>query len=121
VKNRQATVELVSDVIATRTVKSWVEIFEQASVPCSAISTLDKMYEHPQASARGTIMPYDHPVAGPMRAVAYPAKIDGMPRTVRRAPPGLGQHTDEVLGDLGFSADEVEKLYASDAVGRVER
>lgn len=120
VKHREATVALVAEAIARRDVQSWLEIFEQASVPCSAISTLDAMYEHPQAEVRGVVMRYEHPVAGPMRAVAYPAKIHGMPRTVRRPPPVLGEHTEEILSELGCSTTEIDGLRTIAAVGRAD-
>lgn len=118
VQNREETVSLVSELLATRPAQHWVDLLGNATVPCEHINTVDRMYEYPQAEARGVVMAYTHPKVGEMKAVAYPGSIEGMPRTIRRPPPLHGEHTDEILLEVGLSEQEISNLHENAVVGK---
>ena len=97
VKHRAALIDLLRSVTVTRGTADWVAAMEDAGVPCGPINTLDRVFEDPQVQARGLRIEMPHPLAGTVPLVANPIRLSGTPVAYRRAPPTLGQHTDEVL------------------------
>ena len=69
------------------------------------------------AAHRGTVMEIDHPIEGRIRSIGFPIKLSETKQSVRRHPPLLGEHTDEILQELGFSAGDVEQMRAAGEVG----
>ncbi len=88
---------MLRDVTATRGTDDWVAAMGRAGVPCGPINTLDRVFDDPQVQARGLRIEMQHPLAGTVPLVANPIRLSGTPVEYRRAPPTLGQHTDEVL------------------------
>jgi crotonobetainyl-CoA:carnitine CoA-transferase CaiB-like acyl-CoA transferase len=66
--------------------------------------------EHPQVAAREMVVELEHPVAGKLKTLGSPLKLSGNPASIRCPPPTLGQHTDEVLAELGMNAQEIVSL-----------
>ena len=97
VKHRAELIDLLRGVTMTRGTADWVAAMEDAGVPCGPINTLDRVFEDPQVQARGLRIEMPHPLAGTVPLVANPIRLSGTPVEYRRAPPTLGQHTDEVL------------------------
>jgi len=97
VKHRAQLIGLLRDVTVTRGTADWVAAMEDAGVPCGPINTLDRVFDDPQVQARGLRIEMPHPLAGAVPLVANPIRLSGTPIEYRRAPPTLGQHTDEVL------------------------
>ena len=97
VKHRVELIGLLSDITITRGTADWVTAMEDSGVPCGPINTLDRVFDDPQVQARGLRMDMPHPLAGTVPLVANPIRLSGTPVQYRRAPPTLGQHTDEVL------------------------
>lgn len=116
VKNREATLNHVKPVIAKRTVAYWDETLAAIGVPCSPINSLGQLLAHPHTKSTGMILEYEHPVAGPLKTIAQPVLMNDEHRTAGRPPPTHGQHTDEVLAELGLSASEIEQLRQSKIV-----
>jgi len=119
VENRAELTRLLQDVFAKRSTRAWVEVLETAGVPNGPINDLAQVYEEPQVKARGIRVDMDHPVAGKLPTVASPMRFSATPVEYRHAPPTLGQHTDEVLGEIGIGPDEIAQLRASGAVGSI--
>lgn len=111
VKHRDALVAAISAVTATRRTDEWVAAMEAAKVPCGPINTLDRVFENEQVRARGVRVEMAHPEAPAVPLVANPIRLSESPVEYRRAPPTLGQHTDEVLQDwLGLAGESIAAL-----------
>lgn len=117
VENRVELTRLLQDVFSGRTTTEWIEVLEAAGVPNGPINNVAQVFEEPQVKARGIRMKLPHPVAGEVDSVASPMRFSGTPLSFERAPPLLGQHTDEVLrGLLGKSDAELVRLRADGVV-----
>ena len=98
VRNRDALVPMLAGAFAARTADEWLDELEAAAVPCAPVRRLDEVFGSPEA--RGAIQEVDDPVRGSLRLVADPIRVDGATSAIRRPPPQLGEHTDEVLAEL---------------------
>jgi len=76
------------------------------------------MIRHPHVQAMEIIEEYGHPKAGRLRQARAAARFSATPASIRRGAPGLGEHTHEVLAEIGYSAAEIEVLRAAGAMGR---
>jgi crotonobetainyl-CoA:carnitine CoA-transferase CaiB-like acyl-CoA transferase len=112
VRHREQLVPLLADVMRTRAKADWLAALEAAKVPCGAINSLDEVFADPQVRHRGMTVPVPHPDSDSLRLVASPIKLSRTPATVRRAPPLLGQHTDEVLREADVEPGRISALRA---------
>lgn len=101
--------ELV-ETLRADTVANWCDILKSGGVPATPIRSLDEVYECPQTDSLGMVQQVDHPSAGPLEQVAFPVNYRGNRPRARSAPPELGQHNQEVLSALGYTADEIERI-----------
>ena len=113
---REAIIPRVQEVLLTAPGEEWVRKFEGEGVPCARVRKPTDLYEDPQMKAMGYLAQAEHPEYGVLQIGGVPVKFDKTPSFVRRPPPMLGQHTDEVLGELGFSPDEIAVLRTEDVV-----
>jgi crotonobetainyl-CoA:carnitine CoA-transferase CaiB-like acyl-CoA transferase len=116
VKNRKELEVLLEARIMTDTTAAWLERFEAAGIPAGPILTYDEVFADPQVLHREMVVPVEHPTAGRTRVLGIPVKLSATPGRIRRPAPTLGQHTDEVLGELGLSASEIARLRAKGVV-----
>ena len=112
VRNRDRLISVIEAVTRTRGTDAWMEALESAGVPCAPVNTIDRVFADPQAEARGMQIRMPHPLAGEdVRLVGSPIRLSRTPVGYRRAPPTLGQHTDEVLAEvLGLGEGERDAL-----------
>ena len=110
VRHRDSLVPLLVDIFKTRTKQDWLAALEAAKVPCGAINHLGEVFADPQVQARGMAVSMPHPLTDTLRLVASPMKLSATPVQYRRPPPLLGEHTSEVLGEMGWGADEIAEL-----------
>ncbi len=110
VRHREILVPLLAQVLRTRTKAHWLQALQAAQVPCGAINDLAEVFADEQVQHRGMTVSVDHPLSGSVRLVGSPMKLSATPVSVRRAPPLLGQHTQEILEQAGLSAERIEKL-----------
>ncbi len=92
-----------------------MEILNQYDIPCGPILSMKEIAHEPALRASGTVVEVDHPERGKYLTVGNPIKLSDSPTVVTRSPL-LGEHTDEVLGQLGFSAEDVDALRAAGAI-----
>lgn len=116
VRNRAETLHYAQSVISTNTVSHWNAALNEVGIPCSRINTLAQLLDHPHTRANGMIMQYDHPAAGRLKCVGHPVTFVGEEREAGSPPPMAGQHTDEVLGEMGFSREAIGALRADGVV-----
>jgi succinate--hydroxymethylglutarate CoA-transferase len=114
-RDRVAHRELLDGMIAatlkTDAAQSWVDLLKAAGVPCGRINSVKQAFDDPHTAARAMIETVEHPAAGALRLIGTPFKFGGTPTSVRRAPPLLGQHTEEVLRDeLGLAGARIAEL-----------
>jgi len=117
VRHRETLVPLLAERLRTRQRADWLTALETEKVPCGPINNLDEVFDDPQVSAREMTWSTTHPLCAQLRLLASPMKLSATPPTLRRPPPLLGQHTDEVLAELGLAPEAREALRARGIVG----
>ncbi|MDA8230519.1 MAG: CaiB/BaiF CoA-transferase family protein [Magnetospirillum sp.] len=118
VRNRADLTPIVGAIIAARPRRHWLEGLEAIGISAAPVNTLTEALDDPQVRARGMVAMVGHPLSErPVPLVGSPLVLSDTPPAIRRAPPLLGQHTDEVLSEiLGLSAEDIAGLRASGAV-----
>lgn len=116
VRNRAALVEAVAARTRTFATEDLMAALREAGVPCAPILGVDAVVREPQTEASGMLVGAPHPRIPDYRSVALPIAWDGERPPVRRVPPALGEHTDEVLVTLGYSREDVRALRARKVV-----
>ena len=102
VENLEVLEALLVDALAARTVTDWVKAFAAAGVPSGPINTVDRVFEEPQVVHRNMLRDIPHPLSGSVKQVVSPLNFRNAPLSFDKAPPLLGQHTQEVLRALGL-------------------
>jgi crotonobetainyl-CoA:carnitine CoA-transferase CaiB-like acyl-CoA transferase len=117
VANRQTLVPLIRQATVFKTTAQWLELLETAGVPCGPVNDLAQVFADPQVQARQLRLELPHALAGSVPSVASPLRLSRTPVEYRRAPPQLGEHTEEVLAQwLGASRDDIARLRGIAAV-----
>ena len=104
------TVSLVQAIVATRSRDEWIALLTSIGVPCAPINTLRDLLDHPHTAARGIVLDYEHPELGALKTVAQPIVFDGAERKVTRPPPLHGKHSREILGEIGYATETIDRL-----------
>jgi crotonobetainyl-CoA:carnitine CoA-transferase CaiB-like acyl-CoA transferase len=116
VENRAALIPELAEALRNRGTAAWLEVFEAAGIPCAPINTIEQVFAEPQAAARTIRIELAHPY-GMAPSVASPVRLSATPPRYHRAPPLLGEHTEEILRDeLKLSADRIDALRTAQVV-----
>jgi crotonobetainyl-CoA:carnitine CoA-transferase CaiB-like acyl-CoA transferase len=115
-RNLSALTKALTPLFQRRTLVEWLRRLEEAGVPAGPVLDIAQMHADPQALARQMIVETTHPTAGKVKAIGLPVKFSDTPGGVRRPAPLLGQHTQEVLREHGFSDAEIEQMSAQGAI-----
>jgi formyl-CoA transferase len=101
VENRSVLVPLLQAIFAERSTAEWLSKLEEADVPAGPVNNVAQALSQPQVAAREMVQEVVHPGIGAFKMVASPLKLSSTPTTIRRHPPILGEHTREILAELG--------------------
>jgi crotonobetainyl-CoA:carnitine CoA-transferase CaiB-like acyl-CoA transferase len=109
-RNIDARLELTQAALMARPAAEWLELLTAAGIPCGPVLTRNQVIRHPQVAALGLVVETDHPQAGRLRQTRAAAGFSQTPAEIRRGAPALGEHTQEILAELGYSAAEIAEL-----------
>jgi len=115
--NREAIDSAIADALTADRTEAWITKLRAVGVPCGPINTVAEALSDPHTLAREMVRTVKHATAGELKLVGIPFEMNGTPATIRRPPPLLSEHTDEVLGgELGLSADRLAQLRADKVI-----
>jgi formyl-CoA transferase len=116
VRNRQRLAGAIESITVQQPRSHWLARLEANDIPCGPINDYAQVFADPQVIARGMVVETDHPTLGHLRTLGSPIKMSATPPDVSRRAPLLGEHTDEVLAEAGFSSSEIRALRQAGAV-----
>ena len=117
VQHRAALTAEIESVLGREGVEHWVRKLNAAGVPTGPVLDIGQVFADPQVLAREMLVTLPHAEVGEFRTTGLPVKLSESPGRIERAPPLLGEHTDEVLAQAGLSTDEIASLREAGAAG----
>jgi len=112
VRNRAALAERIESITVQHSRRYWLERLENAEIPCGPINNYSEVFADPQVQAREMVLETVHSTLGSIRTLGSPIKLSVTPADPSRRAPGLGEHTDEILREIGLDDASVETLRA---------
>ena len=112
IANYEALLPIVREIIRGKTCDAWLDELRSVGVPCGRINSVAEALGDPHVIERGFIVELEHPALGIVKSLATPVHLADTPPVYRRHPPRLGEHSDEVAAELGYSPAEVAELRA---------
>jgi crotonobetainyl-CoA:carnitine CoA-transferase CaiB-like acyl-CoA transferase len=110
VQHRAELNKVLAEQFATKSVAEWTAIMDSADVPLAPVNTVADLARDPQVAACDMVQQIDHPTAGALTTFGFPVKFSDNPSTVRYPPPTLGEHTNQVLLEYGYTRDQIDQL-----------
>ena len=110
VENRELLIGMISERMKTQSSRHWREQLEAVGVPNGPINNMKELFADPQVQAREMVVEMAHPTAEKIKLVGSPLKLSRTPVEMKRHPPLYGEHTDQVLANLGYSSEEIEEM-----------
>jgi formyl-CoA transferase len=105
--NRDALGDTINEALRGKPAQHWIDLFNEAGVPCGEINTIDKVFADPQVQHLGMAQPVNSTERGPTELVGQPIVMSRTPSKISAPPPTCGEHSDEVLGELGYNTGEI--------------
>ena len=116
-KHRDLLTRTLETVLASEDVAHWVERINAAGVPCGPVLDIGQVFSDPQVLARKMLVELPHPEVGTFKTTGLPVDLSATPGAIERAPPLLGEHTDEILSEAGLTPHEITALSNSGGLG----
>ncbi|WP_241525893.1 CaiB/BaiF CoA transferase family protein [Pseudophaeobacter leonis] len=116
IRNLPALIEILNTYLVQDTTQNWLSCMEAAKLPAGPVNDILQMHDDPQALARDMIVEVDHAAAGKVQTIGHPVKFSRTAAKVANAAPVLGQHSHEVLGEMGYDPEQIKALIQSRAV-----
>lgn len=110
VENREALIPILEEKMKTKTSQEWLGLFNEEGIPCGPINDMRQLFNEEQVNAREMVVEVDHPKAGKIPLVGSPLKFSRTSVKIERHPPLAGEHTEEVLYELGWSEEDIKQL-----------
>ncbi|MEM7126037.1 MAG: CoA transferase [Chloroflexota bacterium] len=109
-ENRDEMNAQIAEITCTKTTLEWVELLNEAGVPCGPVNAINETFDDPQVQHLGMAAPVDHPTLGSIEILGQGVNLSNTPFHVRSATPEIGQHTTEILVEYGISSDQLSNL-----------
>ena len=117
VAHREAVEGMIAEALQRGSANDWIGKLQAAGVPCGKINSVKQALDDPQTAARGMVETAEHSTIGALKMLGTPFKLSATPTSVRRAPPTLGQHADEILREeLGYDEARIAALRAGKVI-----
>lgn len=116
-EHKNMLIGMIGEVIKQKPISHWLERLKENEVPCSPVNTIDKVVTEPQVKARDMVQEIELPGLGIMSMAGLPIKFSDTPGSIRRHPPSLGQHTQEVLQEIGYDDGRIRALSDQGVIG----
>jgi len=110
VENKGELIKILNEILSKKTGKEWLEILNKAGIPCGPIYKLNDMFSDPHVISRGMVSEIEHPKAGKIKVTGVPIKFKNSPEKIRLHPPLLGENNFEILEEIGYKKEEIEKF-----------
>ncbi|MDY7032952.1 MAG: CoA transferase [Thermodesulfobacteriota bacterium] len=116
-KNRRELISILDTIFATKPREEWLKVLEDNDFPCAPINTISELADDPQVIANEYITDFNHPVIGLIKLTGFPITFEKTPATIKSGAPELGQHTEEVLLEIGdYTWDDITELKEQEVI-----
>jgi len=102
--------QIIDEITHTKSVEEWIELLTQGNVPCGKVRTVKEALELEQTKAREMVVEMEDEIRGKIKMLGIPTKLSATPGAIRRMPPVLGEHTEEVLNELEYNKNDIKEL-----------
>jgi crotonobetainyl-CoA:carnitine CoA-transferase CaiB-like acyl-CoA transferase len=109
-ENKDELIAILSNEMNKKTSNDWLDLLSQHGIPCGPINTMQQLFNDPQVKAREMVVAVNHPTAGSIPLVGSPLKLSRTPVEIKRHPPLAGEHSKEVMLELGYTEEEIGEL-----------